>query len=356
MKEITIELRHIAKSFGQLHALKDVSLAVKASEFMTLLGPSGCGKTTLLRIITGYLQPDAGSVIVDGTDITQVPTHKRNMGMVFQSFALFPHLSVYENVAFPLKIRRMPLDEQKKLVDDALRIVHLETHASAFPRQLSGGQQQRVGLARAIVFRPSLLLLDEPLSNLDANLREEMRTEINHVTRRLGIAAIYVTHDQQEALALSDRIAVLNHGKIVQVGTPVEIYNKPRSRFVADFIGHSNSFTVQAKDGSARIDGVKGELTSEGFKGLTGAVNVFIHPGDILLSGDVTADGRNQLECQVVDAVFLGDRVEYMLELTPGLRLKVHSVLGSGVFSPGSHISAMFPADKLVVVEKDQDD
>lgn len=352
MNETSLELQNIAKYFGQLAALNDVSLAVSNGEFLTLLGPSGCGKTTLLRILTGYLQPDSGRVIVAGKDVTETPPHKRNMGMVFQSFALFPHLSVNDNIAFPLKIRHVPASEQKKLVDEALRMVHLETHAQSFPRQLSGGQQQRVGLARAIVFRPSILLLDEPLSNLDANLREEMRAEINQVTRRLGIASVYVTHDQQEALALSDRIAVMNHGKVIQVGTPDEIYNTPRTRFVADFIGHSNCFTVRVDGGSGTIDGVEGSLATEGFRNLSGPTSVFVHPGDVQLSSE-TRQGKNGLHCTVVDAAFLGDRVEYVLELVPGVRLKVHNTGGRGLFSPGSRIWATFPSDKMVVVEND---
>lgn len=347
-----LELQGLHKNFGQLLALNNVNLTVGESEFVTLLGPSGCGKTTLLRNITGYLQPDSGRVLLNGVDITELPPHRRNMGMVFQSFALFPHLSVYDNIAFPLKVRRVAVTEQRKLVEEALRMVQLEKQAGYFPRQLSGGQQQRVGLARAVVFRPAILLLDEPLSNLDANLREELRTEINHVTRRLGVAAIYVTHDQQEALALSDRIVVMNHGNIVQVGTPEEIYHRPRTRFVADFISHSNCLEVNVKQGSATIDGVEGRLTTEGLRDRAGSASVFIHPSDVVVSGK-NGHGKNELGCRVTDAVFLGDRVEYILELNAKVRLRALSIAGGIIYPPGSSVWAVLPPAKIVVVEDD---
>ncbi|MDH7488751.1 MAG: ABC transporter ATP-binding protein, partial [Anaerolineae bacterium] len=237
MSDWMIELVDITKRYGNIVANDHVTLRIRRGELMTLLGPSGCGKTTALRCITGQNIPDEGRVFIDGKDVTDVPTHRRELGMVFQNFALFPHMTVFENVEFPLMIRRMDKAERAKLVRDALKLVRLEGYEKHYPRQLSGGQQQRVGLARALVYRPKVLLLDEPLSNLDAKLREEMRFEIKDLQRRLGITAVYVTHDQGEAMSLSDRIAVMNSGIIEQVGTPAEIYEAPRSSFVAAFIG-----------------------------------------------------------------------------------------------------------------------
>jgi ABC-type Fe3+/spermidine/putrescine transport system ATPase subunit len=240
MPDEMIELRNVTKRYGDLLANDAINLKIRRGELMTLLGPSGCGKTTALRCITGHNIPDEGEVWIDGQNVTHVPTHKRELGMVFQNFALFPHMTVFDNVGFPLMIRHTDRAERRERVMEALRLIHMESYADHYPRQLSGGQQQRVGLARALVYRPKVLLLDEPLSNLDAKLREEMRFEIRDLIDRLGITAVYVTHDQAEALALSDRVAVMNAGRIEQVGTPDAIYDYPQSRFVADFIGLSD--------------------------------------------------------------------------------------------------------------------
>jgi ABC-type Fe3+/spermidine/putrescine transport system ATPase subunit len=250
MPDYMIELRNVTKRYGDLVANDDVTLKIRRGELMTLLGPSGCGKTTALRCITGHNIPEEGEVWIDGRNVTNVPTHKRELGMVFQNFALFPHMTVFDNVAFPLMIRRMDKQERRERVMEALRLIRMESYEKHYPRQVSGGQQQRVGLARALVYRPKVLLLDEPLSNLDAKLREEMRFEIRELIDRLGITAVYVTHDQAEALAMSDRVAVMNAGRIEQVGTPDEIYDYPQSRFVADFIGLSDFIegTVSALD------------------------------------------------------------------------------------------------------------
>ena len=226
MADAMIEFRDVTKRYGALVANDHLSLTIRRGELMTLLGPSGCGKTTALRCLTGMNHPDEGRILLDGTDVTDVPTHQRELGMVFQNFALFPHMTVADNVSFPLMIRNLPREERTKLVTEALRLVRLEGYAGHFPRQLSGGQQQRVGLARALVYRPKVLLLDEPLSNLDAKLREEMRFEIKEVVTRLGITAMYVTHDQAEALALSDRVAIMNRGRLQQLGTPEEVFRR----------------------------------------------------------------------------------------------------------------------------------
>src|SRR5574341_419485 len=252
MSDAMIEFRGVTKRYGSLLANDHLSLTIRRGELMTLLGPSGCGKTTSLRCLTGYVRPDEGRVFIDGTDVTDLPTHQRELGMVFQNFALFPHMTVQDNVGFPLMIRNLPADQRQKMVAEALRLVRLEGYEGHYPRQLSGGQQQRVGLARALVYRPKVLLLDEPLSNLDAKLREEMRFEIKEGATRLGITAMYVTHDQAEALALSDRVAIMNRGRLEQLGTPEESYDQPQSRFVAEFIGLSNFLEgrIEAVDGA----------------------------------------------------------------------------------------------------------
>jgi iron(III) transport system ATP-binding protein len=235
-----LEIKQATKSFGAFVALEGVDLAVERGEFFTLLGPSGCGKTTLLRAIAGFNDLSSGEISVDGTDLRRVPPHQRDIGMVFQDYAVFPHLSVFDNVAFGLKPRKVPPAEIKSRVADALRAVHLEQLAERLPAAMSGGQQQRIGLARAMVINPRLLLMDEPLSNLDAKLRIELREEIRDIQKQVGIATIYVTHDQEEALAISDRICVMSAGHIEQIGTPQQIYGNPRTRFVAEFVGTLN--------------------------------------------------------------------------------------------------------------------
>ncbi|MCX7684758.1 MAG: ABC transporter ATP-binding protein [Acetobacteraceae bacterium] len=232
-----LAIERVVKRFGSFTALDGVTLSAARGEVLTLLGPSGCGKTTLLRVIAGFLQPDAGAVAVGGRSLNGVPPNARNLGMVFQNYAVFPHLSVAENVAYGLRARRLPAGEIARRVEHALRRVRLSGLADRYPDALSGGQKQRVGLARAMVIEPELLLMDEPLSNLDAKLRVEMRQEIRLMQRELGITTVYVTHDQEEALAISDRIAVMEKGRILQVGSPREIYEQPAHAFVADFIG-----------------------------------------------------------------------------------------------------------------------
>jgi iron(III) transport system ATP-binding protein len=238
-----IAIENLSKSFGEFLALDRVGLTIETGELFFLLGPSGCGKTTLLRHIAGFYQPDEGRILFDGKDVTRVPAHQRNTGMVFQNYALWPHLTVEKNVAFGLEERRLPKTEIDRRVTEALRVVQLEDLARRRIHEMSGGQQQRVALARALVVRPACLLLDEPLSNLDSKLRLEMRQEIRRICREFHLTSIYVTHDQQEALSIADRIAILNAGKVLQVGAPEEIYRNPGNRFVAEFIGEGNFLT-----------------------------------------------------------------------------------------------------------------
>jgi ABC-type Fe3+/spermidine/putrescine transport system ATPase subunit len=235
-----LAVRGLRKRYDGREVVRGIDLAIARGEFLCLLGPSGCGKTTTLNLIAGFVSPDAGTIDVDGSPVQHLPPHRRNMGMVFQNYALFPHLSVFENVAFALRLRKLARTDIENKVRHALALTHLEGFESRFPRQLSGGQQQRVALARALVFEPTVLLLDEPFSNLDAKLRRQMRDEVREIQRRVGITTIFVTHDQEEALAISDRVAVLCEGRIEDVGTPLRVYRQPRSSFVAGFVGEVN--------------------------------------------------------------------------------------------------------------------
>ena len=237
---IELHLKNVSKLFGETRAVDSITLDVKKGELFFFLGPSGCGKTTCLRTIAGFYQPDEGELYFDDKLMNNIPPHKRNIGMVFQNYALWPHMTVYENVEYGLNVRKVPVDDKKKKIQEVLEIVQMDRYATRNPNQLSGGQQQRIALARALVIEPDILLLDEPLSNLDAKLRLEMRHEIKRIHSEAGITSVYVTHDQKEALSLADRAAVMRDGKIVQIGTPREIYNLPANKFVADFIGETN--------------------------------------------------------------------------------------------------------------------
>ena len=330
MPDVMIEFRDITKRYGTLVANDHLSLTIQRGELMTLLGPSGCGKTTALRCLTGTNHPDEGRILLDGKDVTDVPTHQRELGMVFQNFALFPHMTVADNVGFPLMIRNLPKQERTKRVIEALRLVRLEGYVDHYPRQLSGGQQQRVGLARALVYRPKVLLLDEPLSNLDAKLREEMRFEIKEVVTRLGITAMYVTHDQGEALALSDRVAIMNRGRLEQLGSPEEIYERPRSRFVAEFIGLSNFLdgyvqAVRAPDMIVMTHGLQVSTPVLDGAGIGQKVLLFLRPNEIDILPANTALETNLFDARVDKATYLGDTMDYRLTLGEGADLRVQS-------------------------------
>ena len=249
-KPVPIRILSVTKTYQDVTALDTVDLDVESGEFITLLGPSGSGKTTLLMVLAGFARPTSGTVLIGGEDITRWPPHKRGLGMVFQSYALFPHMTVGANIAYPLKVRKVPSSEIEERVLAVLDLVQLAHVANRMPDALSGGQRQRIALARAIVFEPRILLMDEPLSALDKKLREQMQMEIRHLHERLGITTVYVTHDQREALTMSDRIAVINDGRIVQVDTPQQLYNRPRSLFVADFIGESTVLPLRRDNGA----------------------------------------------------------------------------------------------------------
>ena len=300
----TVNIQNVTKAFGDNVVLREFSATFRDGEFITLLGPSGCGKTTMLRIIAGFEKPTRGEVYIDGTLVsggkTFVPPEKRGIGMVFQSYAVWPHMNVFDNVAYPLTIRHVSRAEIKTSVERVLGIVHLSQYAERFPNQLSGGQQQRVALARALVAEPKLLLLDEPLSNLDAKLRESMRFEIKEIQRKLGITVVYVTHDQTEAMAMSDRIFLINRGDIQQCGTPQEIYNSPVNQFVADFLGNVDFFKGEAKDGRIIFPAMDGQsIPYDGSR--TGKIDVAIRPENLFFAEDGILHGV--LETQY----YLGD-------------------------------------------------
>jgi len=356
MSDHMIELRNVTKSYGRIVANDHIDLSVRRGELMTLLGPSGCGKTTALRCITGHNTPDEGRVFIDEQDVTDVPTHKRELGMVFQSFALFPHMTVFDNVGFPLMIRRIDKEERRERVMETLRLIRMEGYATHYPRQISGGQQQRVGLARALVYRPKVLLLDEPLSNLDAKLREQMRFEIRELIDRLGITAVYVTHDQAEALALSDRVAVMNAGRIAQVGTPDEIYDCPQSRFVADFIGLSDFIegrvsTLHEDRGIALVAANGLEIaipaTSEMSPGRD--VLLFIRPNNVDLMPVSYEGGTNAFLGVVHKTIYLGDRNDYRIVVGDGLELRVQTD-GKARFNKGENVKVHLPISLCRVI------
>ncbi len=300
----TVTIKHITKAFGDNVVLKEFDETFRDGEFITLLGPSGCGKTTMLRIIAGFEKPTSGELYIDDQLVsggkTFVPPEKRSIGMVFQSYAVWPHMNVYDNVAYPLTIKKEPKAEIREKVERVLDIVHLSQYADRFPNQLSGGQQQRVALARALVAAPKLLLLDEPLSNLDAKLRESMRFEIKEIQRQLGITVVYVTHDQTEAMAMSDRIFLINRGVVQQAGTPREIYNQPANQFVADFLGKVDFFKGEVRDGRICFPDMGGQsIPYDGPR--TGKVEVAIRPENIYFDSEGVLKGK--LEAQY----YLGD-------------------------------------------------
>ncbi|MCX7608664.1 MAG: ABC transporter ATP-binding protein [Anaerolineales bacterium] len=311
-------LEHVSKQFGNFGAVQNFNLSVEKGEFVSFLGPSGCGKTTTLRMIAGFEKPTEGRIILDGVDITNTPPNQRNVGMVFQSYALFPNMNVAQNIGFGLRIRKLPEQEIKARVSEMLALIHLENRANSFPHQLSGGQQQRVALARALAIRPQVLLLDEPLSALDAKIRVALRTEIRSIQKQLGITTIYVTHDQEEALSISDRIVVMHEGKIEQVGTPFEIYNFPQTKFVASFVGTLNTAiaeVVNPQRGELVLDGVRFISADDEIKNRDPGdrVRLSIRPERLSFASDHRKD--NVLDAFIENITFLGAVVRIQLRI-----------------------------------------
>jgi iron(III) transport system ATP-binding protein len=350
----SVRLDAITKRFGATVAVDAVSLTVEPGEFLTLLGPSGCGKTTTLRMVAGLEEPTAGRVFIDSEDVTDQPPHARDITMVFQSYALFPHLTVFENVAYGLRVLRRPADEVRHRVQEALSLAGIGDLGARQPAALSGGQQQRVALARALILQPKVLLFDEPLSNLDAKLRKRMRDEIRALQRRAGITALYVTHDQAEALAVSDRIAVMAHGRVEQLGAPAEIYRRPATRFVADFIGEANLLPVEieargAAGGRARLGSV-GLPVPDG-TAPAGPATLVVRPEAIQIRPAALAsppDGA--LAGEVRRAAYLGAAAEYTVETEVGAVAVTDAVMPEGLLPAGSRVWLTFAPDRLAVL------
>ena len=313
-----LTLSKVSKHFGDFTAVRDFNLEVERGEFVSFLGPSGCGKTTTLRMIAGFELPSEGYVSIDGVDITNKAPSQRNVGMVFQSYALFPNMTVAQNIGFGLRIRKEPEEAVKKRVDEMLSLIHLEKKGGSYPYQLSGGQQQRVALARALAIRPQVLLLDEPLSALDAKIRVSLRAEIRAIQRELKITAIYVTHDQEEALSISDRIVVMNMGEIDQVGTPFEVYNFPKTAFVANFVGTLNTAGAEVEDpqkGLLRMDGVRLVSADENLKDKKKGdkVKFSVRPERFGFASEHKKD--NVLDCSIENITFLGAVVRIQVKI-----------------------------------------
>ena len=357
-----VSLRGLTKRFADTAAVKDLNLEIGDGEFVSLLGPSGCGKTTTLRLIAGFLQPEGGEIQVNQQVISSpsllVPPERRNMSMIFQSYAVWPHMTVFQNVAYGLKFKKLSRVEVEKKVARLLRLVHLETLAERYPAELSGGQQQRVALARALVVEPQILLLDEPLSNLDANLREEMRFEIRRLHEEFRITTIYVTHDQAEAMVTSDRIAVMYQGKVMQVGTPQEIFEKPKTTFVAEFIGRTNILRGKWEDGGrvALGEGLVVQVSArENFQ--PGAkVSLCIRPHIISLVGSASEaqeriqKGFNLFPGVIQRRIYFGDAFDYMIEL-PVNHLTLRIVAPpSQCYGLGQNVFALAHPDHCVIV------
>lgn len=320
MEKKIIELKNISKNFEDQQVLKGIDLNIYENEFLTLLGPSGCGKTTLLRIIGGFEEPSNGQLIFDGKDISKVPSYKREVNTVFQKYALFPFLNVADNIAFGLNLKKMDKDVIEKKVSRMLELVGLKGFEKRDVTLLSGGQQQRVAIARALVNEPKVLLLDEPLGALDAKLRKDMQTELKKIQKEVGITFIFVTHDQEEALSMSDTIVVLNDGVIQQIGTPMDIYNEPQNRFVAEFIGESNIIEGNMiKDCLVNFDGIDWECVDKGFKD-NEDIEVVLRPEDM----DVVEPEAGKVSGTIISKVFMGVHYEYLVE-TKNRNYKVHT-------------------------------
>ena len=350
-----LEIRSLTRRFGTFEAVRDLSFSVEAGEFFTLLGPSGCGKTTLLRLIAGFDQPDSGQILLDGRDLAGMPAEARPIHTVFQSYALFPHLTAWDNVAFPLKMTRTPSAEIRRRVGEMLEAVHLAGQASQFPHELSGGQQQRVALARALADRPRLLLLDEPLAALDKKLREAMQVELINLQRTVGITFIFVTHDQYEALALSDRIAVMREGRIEQLDEPSRIYGIPGSRFVAEFIGHCNLLdarilALSAQNLQLEIAGL-GQLEAPAAAGCqAGQLGALVlRPEQLTIQREEPLRIDNRFSATVEDFLYVGDVTTYQVKLDNGFVLKAllpNSAAGRArFFEPGDRVWVAWPRE-----------
>jgi spermidine/putrescine transport system ATP-binding protein len=351
-----VQLHNLVKRFGDVTAVDGIDLLVAGGEFFSLLGPSGCGKTTTLRLIAGFERPTSGSIVLDGADMAQTPPHKRRVNTVFQSYALFPHLNVYDNVAFGLRFKDVSREDSRRRVQEALTLVQLEGFEKRKPSQLSGGQQQRVALARALILNPSVLLLDEPLGALDAKLRKALQLELKALQERVGITFVYVTHDQEEALTMSDRLAVMAGGRIQQIGSPSEVYEEPATAYVADFLGVSNLMDAEAKgaDGRGKCRISLGEfdlLAAKGDVEARGPAKLTIRPERVVLEPYGTT-GENRVPGMVERVVYVGAVTQLFLRLAPGAAVQA-MVPNRGEqlpFEQGTALTAHLPVDALRVL------
>ncbi len=351
-----VKLVDLVKRFADVTAVAGINLEMQPGEFFSLLGPSGCGKTTTLRLIAGFERPDEGQILLDGTDVAQTPPHKRNVNTVFQNYALFPHLNVFDNVAFGLRYKDVSKQEVAQKVRDSLALVRLEGMEARRPSQLSGGQQQRVALARALILNPAVLLLDEPLGALDAKLRKALQIELKSLQQEVGITFIYVTHDQEEALTMSDRLAVMSNGRVEQIGTPSEVYEEPRTTYVADFLGVSNLMDAQADgpDGSGRCKVRLGDfplLAGQGESDARGDARIVIRPERVNLEAQGVT-GENRVPGMVERVVYVGSILQVMVHLAPGQTLQAW-VQNQGVELPygqGAPVTVHLPVDALRVL------
>ena len=339
-----IELKNVSKAFDGQTVLDNVSLDIYDNEFLTLLGPSGCGKTTTLRIIAGFESPDSGSLSFLGEDILSLPPHRRNVNTVFQRYALFPHLNVFENIAFPLREKKVPQDEIRGKVDEMLRLVALTGFEKRSVTSLSGGQQQRVAIARALISRPKVLLLDEPLAALDLKLRKDMQQELKNIQKATGITFVFVTHDQEEALSMSDTVVVMSEGRIQQIGTPIDIYNEPRNAFVADFIGESNILSgIMLQDRLVRFSGRDFPCVDEGFA-KNEPVDVVIRPEDVVIVP------KGQLRGTVTSVTFLGVHYEIIVDIG-GFKWMIQT---TGFADVGDEIGIYVDPENIHIMKKSE--
>jgi spermidine/putrescine transport system ATP-binding protein len=352
-----VELVDLVKRFADVVAVAGIDLDISPGEFFSLLGPSGCGKTTTLRMIGGFERPTSGRILLDGVDMAHTPPHRRNVNTVFQSYALFPHLNVGDNVAFGLRFHNVSSEERRRRVADALTLVHLAGYQERKPNQLSGGQQQRVALARALILNPAVLLLDEPLGALDAKLRKALQIELKALQEEVGITFIYVTHDQEEALTMSDRLAVMSEGRIEQIGPPKQVYEEPRNVYVADFLGVSNLMDAVAETGNgAGICRVRlGESMLDSAVGNTrarGPVKVVIRPERVLIE-EREATGSNAVPGMVERVVYVGPVIQMIVRLAPGdsIQAMVPNRGGGGQFAQGTPVMVRMPPDALRILE-----
>jgi len=349
-----LELKHISKSFGKTEVLKDIDIKIGKGEFITLLGPSGCGKTTILRIIAGLEEPDAGRVFLNGVDVTETEPNKRDVNTVFQNYALFPHMNVEDNIAYGLRIRKMDKKPIRERVEEALELVQLSGYNKRLPNELSGGQKQRVAIARAIVNNPKVLLLDEPLGALDLQLRRQMQTELKRLQKRLGITFIYITHDQEEAINMSDRIAVMRNGLFEQIGSPSEVYDLPKTSYVAEFVGNANLIhgrVSKLEDGVAYIEAAGGLLMAavrdkQPEPGME--VTLAVRSENVRINSSSIETG---LKCRLKDISFAGGMQKIILQLEDGTEIVSSSLGMNAAYEPNSELYLSFDVNHGVLVD-----